>query len=162
MAKLHSPVLHELLGYHARRMSLYAIDLFVQAMSKQPKAQRLKVVEFSVLSLVAHNPGVTSRQICAALGLLPPNLVGMIQRFEKNAWLTRQPHPQDGRALGLHLSAAGKQLIAKAEALTQRAEQEVTKNLSEKEQTQLKNLLRKAYKSSQADTSDTSEKSDQA
>ena len=38
----------------------------------------LRPVDFSVLSLITHNPGITSRQLCATLGILPPNLVKLV------------------------------------------------------------------------------------
>lgn len=67
----------------------------------------LKIVEFSVLSLVGSNPGITSRQLCQQLAVLPPNMVGMIDVLGKRGFLERRPHPRDGRATGLYLTAAG-------------------------------------------------------
>ena len=74
----------------------------------------LKPVEFSVLSLVLHNPGITSRQLCAALNILPPNLVGLVQSLDTRGWIVRLPHPHDGRAMGLHPTPAGTALMPQA------------------------------------------------
>ncbi|HZY15965.1 MAG TPA: MarR family transcriptional regulator, partial [Ramlibacter sp.] len=95
--------LETLLGYNARRAALAVIEVFLERMAPYG----LKPVEFSVLSLVAHNAGITSRQLCTTLGILPPNLVGMVNGLEKRALVARQPHPRDGRAMGLHLTPAG-------------------------------------------------------
>ena len=92
--------LQTLLGYNARRAALTVIDEFVPRMAQFG----LRVVDFSILSVIHHNPGITSRQLCAALALLPPNLVGKIGALESRGLLARQPHPQDGRARGLHPS----------------------------------------------------------
>jgi hypothetical protein len=81
--------LETLLGYNARRAALAAIDVFLDGMAPY----QLKPVEFSVLSLVTHNPGITSRQLCTALGILPPNLVGLVNALEKRELIARQPHP---------------------------------------------------------------------
>src|SRR5204863_5396588 len=73
--------LETLIGYNARRAALAVIDVFLQRMAPY----QLKPVDFSVLSLVAHNPGITSRQLCATLGILPPNLVGLVSQRETPA-----------------------------------------------------------------------------
>ena len=95
--------LEGLIGYNARRAALAVIEVFLQQMA----VYGLRPVDFSVLSLIAHNPGITSRQLCSTLGILPPNLVGMINALEKREVVTRQPHPTDGRAMGLHLTDGG-------------------------------------------------------
>ena len=71
--------LQTLLGYNPRRVSLLVIELFNERLA----AYDLSPVDFSVLSLVMHNPGITSRQLCSTLSLLPPNLVGKIGLMEK-------------------------------------------------------------------------------
>ncbi|TWO72554.1 MarR family transcriptional regulator [Caenimonas sedimenti] len=133
--------LESLLGYNARRASLAVIEVFLERMAPYG----LKPVDFSVLSLVAHNPGITSRQLCAALGILPPNLVGMVNQFEKRELIERQPHPHDGRAMGLHLTSAGQKLIRDAERTAAQLEAEVAGRLTPAEQRTLLRLLRKVY-----------------
>ncbi len=54
--------LQTLLGYNARRAALTVIDEFVPRMAQFG----LRVVDFSILSVIHHNPGITSRQLCAA------------------------------------------------------------------------------------------------
>ena len=71
--------LETLIGYNARRAALAVIGLFLQRMA----VYGLKPVDFSVLSLITHNPGITSRQLCTALNILPPNLVGMINALAR-------------------------------------------------------------------------------
>ena len=65
-----------LLGYNARRTSLHLVACFVRDLADL----QLKPVGFSLLCLVGHNPGITSRQLCAALGMQPPNLVALVAR----------------------------------------------------------------------------------
>ena len=134
--------LESLLGYNARRAALAAIDIFLERMAPF----QLKPVDFSVLSLVAHNPGITSRQLCATLGILPPNLVGMVNTLEKRELILRQPHPRDGRAMGLHLTPTGQKLMRDAEKTAAAAEAEVAARLSPAEQRTLLALLKKVYK----------------
>jgi DNA-binding MarR family transcriptional regulator len=133
--------LETLLGYNARRAALAVIDVFLERMAPF----QLRPVDFSVLSLVAHNPGITSRQLCATLGILPPNLVGMVGALEKRELIQRHPHPRDGRAMGLHLTAAGQKLMRDAEKTAAALEAEVAARLSPAELRTLIGLLKKVY-----------------
>jgi DNA-binding MarR family transcriptional regulator len=133
--------LETLLGYNARRAALAVIEVFLQRMA----IYDLRPVAFSVLSLVTHNPGITSRQLCTALGILPPNLVGMINSLEKRELIERQPHPRDGRAMGLHLTPAGQKLMRHAERTAAQLEAEVAARLSPSENRTLIKLLKKIY-----------------
>jgi DNA-binding MarR family transcriptional regulator len=134
--------LENLLGYNARRASLAVIEVFLERMAPYG----LKPVDFSVLSLVAHNAGITSRQLCSALGVLPPNLVGMVNALEKRELIVRKPHPRDGRAMGLHLTAAGQKLVRDAEKTAAQLESDVAARLTPAEQRTLLRLLKKVYK----------------
>ena len=133
--------LESLVGYNARRAALAAIDVFLKGMAPF----QLKPVELSVLSVIAHNPGVTSRQLCSALGLLPPNLVGLLNTLEKREVLVRKPHPRDGRAMGLHLTPAGQKLARDAEKKVTALEASVASRLTEAELRTLIALLKKIY-----------------
>jgi DNA-binding MarR family transcriptional regulator len=133
--------LETLLGYNARRAALAVIDVFVQRMAPF----QLKPVDFSVLSLVRHNPGITSRQLCSALGILPPNLVGMVNTLEKRELVERQPHPRDGRAMGLHLTVQGEKLMRDAEKTAAELEADFASRLSAAELRTLIGLLKKVY-----------------
>jgi DNA-binding MarR family transcriptional regulator len=133
--------LESLMGYNARRAALSIIELFMERMS----VYDLRPVNFSVLLLITHNPGITSRQLCSALGVLPPNLVGMINTLEKRALIERCPHPSDGRAMGLHLTASGNTLMRDAEQTAAALELEATSMLSVSERKTLMRLLQKVY-----------------
>ena len=130
-----------LLGYNARRAALAVIDVFLQRMAPY----KLRPVDFSVASMIVHNPGITSRQLCSTLGILPPNLVGMINALEKRGLIDKRAHPSDGRANGLHASAEGIALLQQAQAAALALEDEVASNLTASERKTLLRLLKKVY-----------------
>ncbi len=138
---LDTRYLETLVGYNARRAALAVIGVFLPEMAPFG----LRPVDFSVLSLIAHNPGITSRQLCAALDILPPNLVGMIKSLEKRNLIEKREHPSDKRAQGLHLTDHGQQLQAQAEAKATELELDVTQRLTAAERQTLIRLLRKIY-----------------
>ena len=129
------------MGYNARRAALSIIGQFLERMAPYG----LKPVDFSVMSTICHNPGVTSRQLCAALNLLPPNLVGLIQSLESRGLIERKPHPDDGRAMGLYTTAHGRDLMQRAEARATELEGRAAHRLSSQEQQQLIGLLQRIY-----------------
>ena len=133
--------LETLLGYNARRAALSVISVFLKRMAPYG----LRPVDFSVLTLIAHNPGITSRQLCTALDILPPNLVGMIKTLDQRGLIKRKPHPTDRRAQGLHLSPAGARLQKAAQVTATELESDVANRLTEEELQTLKSLLRRLY-----------------
>jgi DNA-binding MarR family transcriptional regulator len=133
--------LQSLLGYNARRAALAIIGVFLKRMD----VFDLRPVDFSVLSVITHNPGVTSRQLCNALNILPPNLVGMLNALQKRELIVRRPHPTDGRAVGLHLTPAGHKLMREAERTAFELENDATAALNAAERKTLTRLLQKLY-----------------
>jgi DNA-binding MarR family transcriptional regulator len=133
--------LETLLGYNARRAALAIIEVFLQRMA----VYALRPVDFSVLSVIAHNPGVTSRQLCTTLGILPPNFVALLASLEKRELVQRQPHPSDKRAVALKLTKAGEKLMRDAERTAQALELDASAQLSAAERKTLMRLLQKIY-----------------
>jgi DNA-binding MarR family transcriptional regulator len=133
--------LETLVGYNARRAALAAIGMFMVRMAEYD----LRPVDFSVASLILHNPGITSRQLCSVLGILPPNLVGLLNTLEKRRLVSRRPHPNDGRASGLHLTAEGVALLRAAESTASELELDVSARLTAAERKTLLRLLKKVY-----------------
>jgi DNA-binding MarR family transcriptional regulator len=139
--ELHTAHLEALLGYNTRRAALHIIGAFMQNMAEFD----LRPAEFSVLSLIRHNPGITSRQLCAALNILPPNLVVILKQFEKRGLIARKPHPTDGRAIGLSLTDKGDTLVAAAEEVSASSDLSSTQTLTAAERKTLTRLLQKIY-----------------
>ncbi|PQA81200.1 MarR family transcriptional regulator [Limnohabitans sp. TS-CS-82] len=140
--KIDTRYLETLLGYNTRRATLTIISRFIERMAEFD----LRPVDFSVLSLIGHNPGITSRELCNALNILPPNMVGFLKAFEKRELIDRAPHPTDGRAMGLSLTQKGQQLMQKAEVAAIESDASAAHQLSAAEQKTLMRLLQKIYR----------------
>ena len=141
VTQVNTAFLETLLGYNARRAALAVISVFLQRMAPF----NLRIVDFSVLTLIAHNPGITSRQLCQALDILPPNLVGMVKALEGRGLLEKREHPTDRRAQGLHLTSQGAALQGEAQDIVASLETESVTHLTEDERDTLIRLLRKVY-----------------
>lgn len=139
--QLDTRVLEGLIGYNTRRAAVAIGAVFFERMAPYG----LKQADFSVLALLAHNPGATSRQLCATLDILPPNFVSLIAALDRRGLIERHPHPRDGRAVGLHLTEAGRALAAETEAVVVELENEMAGRLSQRERVTLQRLLQKFY-----------------
>jgi len=139
--RLDARVLEALVGYNARRAWLIVSGVFAERMAPYG----LKQIDFSVLSLLAHNPGATSRQLCNTLDILPPNLVSLVATLDGRGLIERKPHPHDGRAVGLHLTEAGEKLIREAEQTVTQLEADASARLTARERETLIRLLQKMY-----------------
>jgi DNA-binding MarR family transcriptional regulator len=133
--------LETLLGYNASRAAHTLVSHFIRGVG----SFELRTVDFSVLSVIGHWPGVTSRQLCQQLNVLPPNMVVLLRELDKRGLIERQPHPTDRRAVGLLLSAEGKALMKKAEKAASAADLQGTAHLSPAERKTLARLLQKIY-----------------
>ena len=133
--------LETLLGYNASRASHTLVSHFIRGVGSFD----LRTVDFSVLSVIGYRPGVTSRQLCQQLNVLPPNMVVLLRQLDKRGLIERQPHPTDGRAVGLRLTSSGKNLIKKAEQAASVSDAEGANRLSAAERKTLARLLQKIY-----------------
>ena len=136
-----SSPLQGLVGYAAKRASMVMSDYFAQHLAPL----RLRPVPFTLLSLIGANPGITSTQLCSLLDIQSSNLVGLVKQLQGRGLILRQPHPEDGRAHGLHLTAAGRALLIKANALVAQADREATAQLTQAEVKKLLQLLGKIH-----------------
>jgi DNA-binding MarR family transcriptional regulator len=89
--------LESLIGYNARRAALHIIDDF----NAHLRGTALKPVDFSVLSVIAHNANISAHVICKGLDLLPPNIVGILKSLEERKLITRVVSATDNRQISL-------------------------------------------------------------
>ncbi len=65
-----------------------------------------------LLGQLAHNPsGMTATALRQALGVTAASISKTLADMERGGLVTRTPHPQDARALLVHLTAAGRELL---------------------------------------------------
>jgi DNA-binding MarR family transcriptional regulator len=139
--KIDTTLIESFLGYSARRASETLLGSFNRRMAPL----KLRPVDFTVMALAGSNPGITSSQVCPLIDIQSPNLVVLVKRLEDRGLIKRQPHPRDGRALGLHLTPEGRRLVAQATALAHEADDTAANRLSADERKTLARLLRKIY-----------------
>lgn len=102
-----------LIGYRLRRTQLAVFNRFLSTFAEL----ELRPADYSVLVLIADNPGRKQTEIAEVLGIKRANFVTLIDGLERRGLIERRSVPGDGRANALHLTAEGKLLVTRARAL---------------------------------------------
>ncbi|MBZ0218556.1 MAG: MarR family transcriptional regulator [Fimbriimonadaceae bacterium] len=97
------------IGYLVRRLQLEIFQHFNETLSELD----IRTSQFSVLSVIANNPGLSQRKIAAALGIKRPNFVTMFDTLEQRGLAVRRQSPSDGRSHALYLTDKGEAFMKK-------------------------------------------------
>ena len=140
-AQLAEAELHHIAGYQLAQASIVTAQLFIEHVGKPFE---LRPVEFTVLKLIADNPGVSSRQLSRALAMTPPNITMWVDKLVERGFVTRERSATDGRAQHLTPTEAGQTLARESCQVLREAESDVLNTaLSPAEQAMLIELLHK-------------------
>jgi DNA-binding MarR family transcriptional regulator len=101
--------LPELIGYVLRRAQLAVFQDFFAAFAPFD----IRPAQFSVLTIIERNPGLTQSQVAEALGIKRTNFVGMLDELEKRGLAERRQTARDKRSYALYLTAEGAALMRK-------------------------------------------------
>lgn len=128
-----------LVGYSASRAAITMRRVFARHFA----ALDLKVVEFSILVLVAANPRVNQKQLGEALDVSAPNMAVTLDRLVERGWAERVRGTEDRREMHIHLTAAGTELVGRAREIAETMENPALHALSAAERALLIELLMK-------------------
>ena len=103
----------------------------------------LKVLDYSLMVLVASNPEVNQKQLGEALDVSAPNMAITIDRLVERGWVERVRSTQDRRAMIIHLTPDGRELVKRAQKIAATMEQGTLAVLSPAERALLVELLLK-------------------
>lgn len=136
--ELSETSVHAVIGYQLAQASIATGTVFAREVGA---VHDLRPVEYTVLALVADNPGATPGRIAEALALTKPNVTLWLDRLESRALLERRPSTTDRRAFELQLTAAGRRLVHDATARLIDGERAALGALSAAERAMLAELL---------------------
>lgn len=139
--------LQPVIGYQIAQASVTANRVFEQAVGGPQNLHRL---EFSLLQLLAENPGCTAAALARTLGISTPNMTLWLDRVTAKGWVAREPSTADRRANHLHLTPQGQALAETSLQAIVAAEAAGLAALSFAERAMLAELLRKAAAAGEA------------
>jgi DNA-binding MarR family transcriptional regulator len=103
---------------------------------------RLRPVEYTVLTLIAENPGGAAARLARALAVTPPHITALLDRLQARGLVQRKASDVDRRAQVLSVTRAGAALVREATERIVAAESAVL-GLSAGEHAILSELLHK-------------------
>jgi DNA-binding MarR family transcriptional regulator len=131
--------LRALIGYALRRAqgAVYA-DL-----NESLAGLDLRPVQYTLLLMVAENPGASQSGVCEALGIQKANCVPTMSELERRGLIQRRKSMHDARSYELHLSAKGKRILMRAGKVQASHERRLTDRIGIQGREQLLDLLGK-------------------
>jgi DNA-binding MarR family transcriptional regulator len=132
--------MQKLLGYNLAQAAIPSSKIFEKRIGAPLRLRRL---DFTILMLVAANPGVTQRQMSLALDVSAPRLTLVCDKLEDRELITRTRSEDDRRKQFIALTRKGAALVRKADHIAEHMEKELLGHLSEIERTLLFQLLEK-------------------
>lgn len=135
--RLDLGILPEHVGYVVRRAQLAIFKDFIRTLS----AVDIRPAQYSVLVVIGQNPGLTQAELGRALAIKRANLVGMLNELERRKLARRVSAPSDRRSYALHLTATGRQMLARFQRLALEHEKRACRALDAGEKRLLLELL---------------------
>jgi DNA-binding MarR family transcriptional regulator len=132
--------LNQILGYQLAQAAIVTYAVFERLVGSPLD---LRPVEYTILTLVKENPGVSPAQLSKALAVTRPNITSWIDRLEKRGLVRREKNVSDRRAQHLRTTERGSALAAKTTRLLADGERQAFSTLTPVEQMMLAELLHK-------------------
>jgi DNA-binding MarR family transcriptional regulator len=131
----------DLVGYHLRRASVFDLQGAVSAL----EPANTRPVPMSVLLSIVEMPGISSADICRALGMQRANIVSILADLEERGLFLREADSSDQRIQRLFPTRRGEEEAARWLALIADHECSMLCRLSAAEQRELRRLLAKIW-----------------
>jgi len=131
--------LREFIGYALRRAqgAVYA-DL-----NDGLARLELRPVQYTLLLIVADNPGISQSGCCDALGIQKANCVPSMSDLERRGFIIRKKSSVDARSYELHLTAKGRRIVTRASEVQALHENRLVERIGVDGRAQLLTLLGK-------------------
>jgi DNA-binding MarR family transcriptional regulator len=129
--------LSDLLGFVLRR----AQGMVLADFHRRMQAEDIRAVQFSVLEVLKHNPGLRQTRVSSALGIKTTNFVPLLDALERRGLAERRPIAGDRRAKGLFLTPAGVETLERLERIATEHEAHFTTRIGATGKAELLGLL---------------------
>ena len=134
-ARLDLGVLSDHVGYFLRRLQVLIFQEFIAAVDIRP-------AQYSVLVLIASNPGRSQAAIGRALNIERAALARLLHGFERRQWIERRPSAADARSHALYLTRAGQAAFVRINAQAMAHERRMARMLGDRRRRALLELLK--------------------
>lgn len=119
------PCTTSLLDFKLRRAQMLAFQDFSESLAKL----KIRPAEFSVLAMIAQNPGQKQTTIAEKLGIKRANFVFLMDGIESRGLAERRKEKNDRRSHSLHLTKEGERFIEQMAELWKEHENRIISRL---------------------------------
>ncbi|OWV98011.1 MarR family transcriptional regulator [Rhizobium sp. R693] len=134
--------LGDLLGFHLRMAHVAIYRDFAETMEELALTQK----QLAVMELISANPGASQIDFANALGTDRATMMALVNRLVARDLIERRPSAADRRRQELHLTEAGRAMLARARKLIDTHERRFTDLFSRDEMQALLTALKRIYK----------------
>jgi DNA-binding MarR family transcriptional regulator len=106
-------MLNSHLGYFIRRIQLWVFQDFIKTLAPI----NIGPAQFSVLTVIEANSGLSQSDLAEALGIETARLVRLLDELDRRDLTRRMPSTTDRRSHALHLTQEGQRILKRAKAL---------------------------------------------
>jgi DNA-binding MarR family transcriptional regulator len=138
-AVIRTAPLHDLIGYALRRAQGAVYSDLNDALARIS----LRPLQFTLLLMVAENPGASQSDVCHALGIQKANCVPTMSELERRGLIIRRRSPADARSYALNITHKGKRILQRAGEVQSSHEQRLVEKIGQEGREQLLRLLGK-------------------
>jgi DNA-binding MarR family transcriptional regulator len=130
--------LNDHVGYFLRRLQVAVFSNFIRTLAPLD----VRPAQYSVLVLIAANPGRSQSAIGQALNIERARLARMLHELERRKWIERRAAPDDRRSHSLFLTEPGAKALARIRSLAARHEERMVELIGRDRRLLLLDLLR--------------------
>lgn len=124
-------------GYAVRRFQLWIFQDFIKTLATVD----IRPTQYSVMTVIGANPGLSQMAVAKRLGIERARLVHLLDSLEERDLVSRVLSATDRRSHALHLTARGKTALAQFKRLAAEHERHVAEKIGKENREHLLQIL---------------------
>nr|WP_249779917.1 MarR family winged helix-turn-helix transcriptional regulator [Bradyrhizobium sediminis] len=124
-------------GYAVRRFQIWIFQDFIRTLA----AVDIKPTQYSVMTVIGANPGMTQMAVAKRLGIERARLVHLLDSLEARNLVKRVPSRTDRRSHALHLTPSGQTSLRQFKMLAAEHERHVDEKIGPENRRRLLEIL---------------------
>jgi DNA-binding MarR family transcriptional regulator len=124
-------------GYSVRRFQMWIFQDFIKTLS----TANIRPAQYSVMTVIGANPGMTQMAVAKRLGIERARLVHLLDSLEVRNLVKRIPSRTDRRSHALHLTAGGQVSLRQFKKLAADHERHVGEKIGPENRRRLLEIL---------------------
>ena len=125
-------------GYLLRRAQVAVFQRFFELFAEFD----IRPAQYSTLTVIERNPGLSQTRLADALGIKKTNLVAIIDALEERGLARRESTENDRRSHALYLTPKGTVLIGRLHQIDAALDQSISRLMKGDERQRLRDVLR--------------------